>query len=295
MSRFAHLRAPWLRDGWVRWVVVALAFTALAAPAVLPTARSGAEPAGPQLVSSVVVDPFNGPANSLPNTSIWELQTGSGVWGNGEVQNYTDTAANASLDGHGHLLLTARRTGTAGHYAYTSGRLASWAAVGPSLHAEARIKMAGGYGLWPTFWLIGGNPNGAGWPVTGELDVAESIGRIPTSLYATAHGFQPDPTAKPPFHWQSASIKHMSKPLSAGYHTYALDVTTNTVTWSVDHHVYKVLHRSDLPTTDVWSFNVPFHVILSLAVGGWFAGEPKTTTHFPVSMVVDYVSVTSTS
>jgi len=289
MSRFVRLPAP-----WVRWLVVVLALGALAAPAVLPTARSGAEPAGPQVVSSVVIDNFSGKAGSLPNSSIWELQTGSGVWGNGEVENYTDTAANASLDGHGHLLLTARRAGTPGHYTYTSGRIASWAAVGPTLHAEARIKMAGGYGLWPTFWLVGGDPNGAGWPVTGELDVAESIGRAPTSLYATAHGFQPDPTAKPPFHWQSASIHRMTKPLSAGYHTFALDVTSDSVTWSVDHHVYKVLHKADLPPSYVWSFNVPFHVILSLAVGGWFAGMPQPTTRFPTSLAVDYVSVSST-
>jgi beta-glucanase (GH16 family) len=277
---------------WRRSLVATLALAALGAPAVARSSADASTP--PQFTATGVVDNFVGKAGTLPDPSVWEIQTGSGVWGNGEIENYTNTPANVSLDGHGHLLLTARRTGTSNSYTYTSGRLASWAQVGPTLHAEARIKMASGYGLWPTFWLVGGNANGAGWPMTGEIDVAESFGRLPTWLYATAHGFQPVPTSKPVFHWQSQTIRRMTKPLSAGYHLYALDTTKDTLTWSVDHHVYKVLHRSDLPPTDVWSFNAPFHVLLSLAVGGSYAGPPRPSTHFPVSMVIDYVSVTPT-
>ena len=154
--------------------------------------------------------------------------------------------------------------------------------------------MAPGYGTWPNFWLLGGNPNGSGWPVTGEIDVAESIGRVPNDLFATAHGFTPDATAHPPFHWQVATIHPMSKPLAAGFHTYAVDVNDNEIAWSVDGRIYQRLKRSQLQSNWVWSFNTPMHVILSLAIGGFFAYTPPAATAFPTSMVVDYVRVVST-
>jgi beta-glucanase (GH16 family) len=130
--------------------------------------------------------------------------------------------------------------------------------------------------------------------VTGEIDAAESIGRAPTSLYATAHGFTPDAHAYPPFHWQVATVHRMGNALSAGFHTYAVDVSTNRIAWSVDGHTYQVLNRTALRPGWQWSFNTPMHVILSLAVGGFFAYTPPATTAFPASMVVDYVSVVST-
>ena len=38
--------------------------------------------------------------------------------------------------------------------------------------AAARMKLAGGAGLWPAFWALG---NGR-WPDTGEIDVMENVG-----------------------------------------------------------------------------------------------------------------------
>lgn len=38
-------------------------------------------------------------------------------------------------------------------------------------------------------------------------------------------------------------------------------------------------------------FDKPFHLILNLAVGGLFVGNPDARTLFPAEMVVDYVRV----
>jgi beta-glucanase (GH16 family) len=38
-------------------------------------------------------------------------------------------------------------------------------------------------------------------------------------------------------------------------------------------------------------FDRPFYLILNLAVGGKFLGNPDATTPFPAEMVVDYVRV----
>ena len=282
----------WLRAAAPAFVVAAVVAPSLglagAAGEALPTPHVGT------VVSSAIVDDFNGRAGTAPNPQIWQHLTGGGGWGNGELEVNTASTANAALDGHGHLVITVRRTGTPGNYSYTAARLASLSSIGPTLHAEARIKMAPGYGVWPQFWLIGGDPDGTGWPVTGELDVAESVGKLPKDIFLTAHGFSADPSAKPiAFHWYDPSVILLGKDVTKGYHVYALDVTADTITWSIDHRVYKVLDRSSVKAPEVWSFNVPFHVMLSLSVGGTFAKTPKPSTRFPSSMYIDYVRVTS--
>ena len=41
------------------------------------------------------------------------------------------------------------------------------------------------------------------------------------------------------------------------------------------------------------SFNKPFFLILNLAVGGYWPGDPDGNTSFPQQLVVDYVHVTT--
>ena len=38
-------------------------------------------------------------------------------------------------------------------------------------------------------------------------------------------------------------------------------------------------------------FDRPFYIILNVAIGGGYAGNPTSFTQFPQSMVVDYVRV----
>ena len=38
-------------------------------------------------------------------------------------------------------------------------------------------------------------------------------------------------------------------------------------------------------------FDQPFYLVMNVAVGGKFLGNPDQTTDFPVEMVVDYVRV----
>ena len=52
---------------------------------------------------------FDGPAQSAPDPRYWNYAVGGGGWGNDELQSYTSGVRNASLDGQGHLLITARR------------------------------------------------------------------------------------------------------------------------------------------------------------------------------------------
>jgi beta-glucanase (GH16 family) len=83
------------------------------------------------------------------------------------------------------------------------------------------------------------------------------------------------------------------------FHLYAVEWTTNAIRWYVDDHLYET-------QTSWWSasntntaarnpypapFNQPFFIIINLAVGGKFDGNPNQDTVFPGEIQVDYVRV----
>ena len=65
----------------------------------------------------------------------------------------------------------------------------------------------------------------------------------------------------------------------------------NEIRWYVDGHLFKTVTRSDLPPSGRWVFDHPFHILVNLAVGGDWPGQPSRDTSFPQSMYVDYVRV----
>src|SRR3954463_5900579 len=96
--------------------------------------------------SYTFADEFTGAAGSLPSSS-WAFQTGGNGWGNGELEQYTNRAVNAHLDGSGHLAIVARKetfTGADGiTRGYTSARIFSSAPVSYG-YAEARVLLPSG-------------------------------------------------------------------------------------------------------------------------------------------------------
>ena len=48
---------------------------------------------------------------------------------------------------------------------------------------------------------------------------------------------------------------------------------------------------ASLPTGAKWVYDHPFFVLLNLAVGGQWPGNPDDTSTFPQTMLVDYVRV----
>jgi hypothetical protein len=67
-------------------------------------------------------DEFNGPAGTAPDASKWVHETGNNNgWGNGELENYTDSTNNSAMDGNGSLVITARKEQLNGSN-YTSAR-----------------------------------------------------------------------------------------------------------------------------------------------------------------------------
>ena len=51
------------------------------------------------------------------------------------------------------------------------------------------------------------------------------------------------------------------------------------------------MSRSQVETKGPWVFDQSMYVILNLAVGGHFDGDPQSDAIFPATMLVDYVRV----
>jgi beta-glucanase (GH16 family) len=229
-------------------------------------------------------DEFDGNAGDPPDPSKWNFDVGGSGWGNAQLEYDTARPENVSLDGQGHLSITARAEAYMGR-SYTSGRIETGSHFNHLYgRFEASMKVPRGQGMWPAFWLLG-NTNGTGWPQCGENDIVETRGQDPNTVNGTVHG---------PGYSGAGGItsKHnvAGNPLWDDFHTYVVEWFPNHVVFSVDGITYATISPTSL-NGNQWVFDHPFQIILDLAVGGNFVGSPDGTTPFPQSLLVDYVRV----
>lgn len=231
-------------------------------------------------------DEFSQPDGSSPDPSKWVFDTGAGIWGNSELENYTSRTNNARIVG-GNLVIEARQESYQGS-SYTSARIKTqtkiWWRYG---RIEARIKIPRGQGIWPAFWVMGTNITSVGWPTCGEVDIMENIGKEPTLVHGSAHG---------PGYSGASGITGPCGLFGGGayaddFHIYALEWTTNKLAWFVDGLQYFSVTPSSLPSSSAWVFTNAQFILLNVAVGGVWPGNPDGTTVFPQQMLVDYVRV----
>ncbi len=243
----------------------------------------------------VFFDDFDG---TQLDTTKWERQVGRGEayglptgWGNNELQYYTGGSGNSFVqDGNLNILVKRENVGGA---SYTSARLRTLNKVDFTYgRVEARIKLPSGAGYWPAFWMLPtGSPYG-GWAASGEIDIMEST-NIADRVYTTIHygGGWP----------RNQSFGTGFNPgfdLSQSFNNYAVEWEPGRITWYFNDQ--QLLTR----TSGQWfsenepagfgrpPFDVAFHMLLNVAVGGNFPGPPDASTVFPQSMQVDWVRVT---
>jgi len=243
-------------------------------------------------MATTFADEFNGPAGGGVDGSKWQLETGDNV-NNHERQMYTNSRSNAATDGAGNLVITARKENPAnyncwyGRCEYTSARLNTAGKFTQTYgHYETRMKLPRGQGMWPAFWMLGADINsGNPWPGSGEIDIMENVGFEPNTVHGTLHG---------PGYSGSGGIGagYNGPNFSDGFHTFAIDWAPNQIRWSVDGNVYQTRTPADL-NGNQWVFNKPFFIIMNLAVGGYWPGDPNSSTQFPQQLLVDYVRVTT--
>jgi beta-glucanase (GH16 family) len=246
----------------------------------------GANPPRWQLVWS---DEFNGANGTTPDASKWTYDIGGGGWGNQELETYTNRPVNAHLQ-DGNLVVTAQQetyTGPDGIARnYTSARLKTATLFTQTYgKIEARIKIPYGQGMWPAFWMLGSDIDQVGWPACGEIDIFENIGKEPSIVHGTVHG--------PGYSGGNGIGGPFTLPNNArfadDFHIFAVEWESNAVRFYVDGALYKTVTPANLPSGTQWVFNHPFFIIMNVAVGGSWPGNPDSTTVYPQTMLVDYV------
>ncbi|GAA3794734.1 glycoside hydrolase family 16 protein [Sphaerisporangium flaviroseum] len=234
-------------------------------------------------------DEFNGAAGSSVDGSKWKFDIGGGGWGNNELEYYTNSTRNVYHDGQGHLAITARRENPSNlqcHYGtcqYTSGRILTADRFSQTYgRFEASIKIPRGQGIWPAFWMLGGG----NWPNTGEIDIMENIGSVPNTVYGTVHG--------PGYSGGSGvgGSRTIGAPLADAFHSYRVDWSPNLIVWYLDGSEYFRVTPANIRGNQ-WVFDHPFFMILNVAVGGNWPGNPNSSTTFPQTMLIDYVRVSA--
>ncbi|MEU2723924.1 glycoside hydrolase family 16 protein [Streptomyces smyrnaeus] len=288
------MRLTWRRRTAVCGATLLCCLTTALLPATASADATGTGRPGSGTQAVVFSDDFDGPAGAPVDSSKWQTETGDNV-NNHERQYYTPGTDNAALDGNGNLVITARKENPGNYQCwygtceYTSARLNTAGKFTQTYgHVEARIKVPRGQGMWPAFWMLGDDIGSAGWPACGEIDVMENVGFEPSTVHGTLHG--------PGYSGSGGVGAAYTLPGGAAFaddfHTFAIDWSPGAVTWSVDGNVYQTRTPADVGGNP-WVFDKPFFLILNLAVGGYWPGDPDGSTNFPQRMTVDYVRVTT--
>ena len=229
--------------------------------------------------SLVWADEFNGTAL---NEKDWSFELGDGCpalcgWGNKERQIYTKR--NHRLE-NGMLFIQARKENDR----YTSMRISSKGKKEFQYgRFEIRAKLAVGEGVWPAFWLLGSNIDEVGWPLSGEIDVLEYVGRAPQEIFTTLH------TQDKNGDFANTKTTHIPK-IEEGFHVYAAEWDAKSIAFLVDGvKVYTFAPKER--TAAIWPFDQPFYLLLNLAIGGHFGGPEVDDDIFPQEFIVDYIRV----
>jgi len=236
-------------------------------------------------------DEFNGPNRARVDSSKWVVETGGGGWGNDELEYYTSRPQNASQE-NGNLVikvLQEKYSGAGGVTRnYTSARLKTLGKFSQTYgRFEARIKIPRGQGIWPAFWMLGNDIEKPGWPGCGEIDIMENIGKEPALVHGTIHG----PGYSGANGIGAAYALPDDQRFADDFHVFAVEWEPNAIRFYVDDHLYATRIPTDLPQGTKWVYDHPFFLLLNVAVGGGWPGNPDPTTVFPQTMLVDYVRV----
>ncbi len=244
----------------------------------------------PEGYSLLWADEFDG---SDLNTDYWQYETGDGTdyglpagWGNNEKQIYTSNSDNSGIENVGgvsSLAITAREDNSGG---YTSARITTRDLISIRFgRLEIRAKLPEGQGIWPAIWMLGDNIDTIAWPGCGEIDFVEVLGHEPSVLYTSLHytnGTNQKGDIQNVYQLPAGSF-------SDGYHTFTLDWTPDSLKWSLDaQQVFQTSIEADMK-----EFLRSFYLILNVAVGGNWPGDPDGTTAFPQTMYIDFVRLFS--
>jgi beta-glucanase (GH16 family) len=187
---------------------------------------------------------------------------------NNELQFYTQE--NAAVN-NGALTLVGKKELKEGKN-YTSGLIDTRGKFSFKYgRIDIKAKTPKGKGIFPAIWLL---PDRSGKPYP-EVDIMEMIGQEPFNIYGVVHYEESGKFTK---NYNMAKIENYNE-----YHVYTLEWSESNLKWYVDNTLF---HSS--------SIGVPqenMYILINLAIGGNWPGNPDIKTEFPSYFNIDYVRV----
>ncbi len=219
---------------------------------------------------------------NILNETYWNYELGDGCpnicgWGNNERQHYTKT--NHIIE-EGFLTISAKKNDTI----YSSTRITTQNKFEFTYgRVEARAKLPVGHGIWPAIWMLGSNIQEVGWPLCGEVDILEYVGREPHMVFNSLHTTDS--------HGNTINTKKTRiDDIEESFHTYAMDWAPKKIEFFVDENLMYTFNPKER-TEEVWPFKQPFYLIINMAIGGNFGGPEVDDSIFPQDFVIDYIKV----
>ena len=238
-------------------------------------------------------DNFDYEGPKLPEED-WFYEVHKAGWVNHELQAYVDSEEYAYVKNGELVIRPAKEVDEKGNITYYSGRVNTYNRHDFTYgRMEAKIKVPSGKGFLPAFWMM---PTKTGiygsWPRCGEIDIMEVVSNDPTRDYGSIHYGIP--------HGQKQGSVSNGSDYSKEYHVFAVEWEPGLIRWYVDGEPF--YETSDWFSASIEGgkeadypapFDQQFHIILNVAVGGDWPGDPDPDMEFDDStcMYVDYVRV----
>jgi len=231
-------------------------------------------------------DEFDGESIDL---NKWDHEVNASGGGNNELQYYTARTENSHIkEGKLHIIALQEEYTSQGETRYyTSARMRTankgdWTYV----RIDVSAKIPYGQGMWPAIWMLPTDWEYGGWPESGEIDIMEHVGFDPGKIHGSVH------TAA--YNHKIGTQKSgqiMTPDANSEFHVYSIVWTEDKIDFFVDDNKYFSFANDKKGDPATWPFDKRFHLLLNVAVGGDWPGNPTTQTVFPKEMIIDYVRV----
>ncbi len=263
-------------------------------------------------------DEFDVPG--APNSDYWSHEENCSGGGNNEWQCYTDRLDNSYVGEDGFLHIVAKEEFYSGPSLqdehpdypgplvfrnYTSARLRTKDKVDWKYgRIEVRAKLPGGQGMWPAIWMLPTDWVYGRWPSSGEVDVVEAV-NLATENFGgwgnVVHGTLHYGLRWP--QWENHGRPYfMFENPADDFHVYALEWEEDEIRWFVDgvhyqtqtsagwyNYIWGGQDKGFGVANDRAPFDQRFHLLMNVAVGGDWPGQPDAGWDADREMLVDYV------
>ena len=230
---------------------------------------------------------------TLSDDATWELsQSQAGSW---TIKNkggrYLSSRPNPGAPQYNQLKSVAEVSPAAtwGISGIFSARIFAKADLTLPYNVTGKIRVPGGQGTWPTFWLLPSTQQmGKFWPLSGEIDIFDHVANNGQEMRNVVHVKD--------FHSGGASgPKKVLNNVSGNtdrFVEYSLVATAERLVFSIDGTQTMVYDNAGSTAGENYPFDAPFHLVINLAVGGiWGAEKGVDFTLSDATIAVSEVTV----